>query len=50
MKERIGKLKVAADFMFVKGIPFVISVLRGFNFTMVECVSRSLNTVLANSI
>ena len=36
--------------MFVNRIPFVVSVLRGVNFTIVEYVSRRLNTILANSI
>ena len=36
--------------MFVNRIPFVVSVLRGVNFTMVVYVSRRLNTILANSI
>ena len=36
--------------MFVNIIPFVVIVLRGVNFTMVEYVSRRLNTILANSI
>ena len=36
--------------MFVNRIPFVVSVLRVVNFTMVEYVSRRLNTILANSI
>ena len=43
------KLTVADDVMFVNGIPFVVSVLRGFNFTMVKYVSQRLNTVVANS-
>ena len=48
--ERIGNLTVAYDVMFVNRIPFVFSVLRGVNFTMVEYVSRRLNTILAKSI
>ena len=36
--------------MFVKKIPFVVRVLRGFNFTTVEYVSRRLKNVLANYI
>ena len=36
--------------MFVNIIPFVVIVLRGVNFTMVEYVSQRLNNVLANSI
>ena len=36
LRERIGKLMVTADIMFVNNIPFVVSVLRGVNLTMVE--------------
>ena len=36
--------------MFVNRIPFVVSVSRKVNFTMMECVSRRLNTILDNSI
>ena len=36
--------------MFVNRIPFLVSVLRRVNFTMVEYVSRRLNTILPNSI
>ena len=50
LKEIILNLEVAADVMFVNGIPFWVSVLRGFNFTMVEYVIQRLKTVLANSI
>ena len=41
---------VADGFMFVNVIPFVISVLRGFNFTKVEYVSQKLKTIIANFI
>ena len=34
----IGKLTVESDFMFVNGIPFVVSVSRGVNLTIVEYV------------
>ena len=50
MQERIGKMTVAADVIFVNRIPFAVSVLREVNFTTVEYVRRRLNTVLANSI
>ena len=50
LKESIGNLTVAANVMFVNGIPFVVSVSRWVNLTMVEYVSRRLKTVLANSI
>ena len=43
-------MTVSTDVMFVKGIPFLVSVLRGVNFTMVEYVSQRLKTVFANSI
>ena len=36
--------------MFVNGIPFVFSVSRGVNFTMVEYVIQLLKTVLADCI
>ena len=35
LKESIGKLTVAADFVFVNRIPFLVSVLRGVNFITV---------------
>ena len=41
---------VASDAMFVNLIPFVVSFLRGVNFTTVEYVSQRLNTVINNSI
>ena len=50
MRENIGKLIVSVDVMFVNGIPFVVNVLRGVNFTMVEYFSQRLKTVLSNSI
>ena len=43
-------MTVSYDVMFVNIIPFVVIVLRGVNFTMVEYVSQRLNNVLANSI
>ena len=43
-------MTVAADVMFVNRIPFVVSVLRGVNLTMVEYFIQWLKTVLANSI
>ena len=46
----VGNLIVAADVMFVNVISFVVIVLRGVNFTMLNCVSRRLKTLLANSI
>ena len=48
--ERIGKIAVAADVMFVNSIPFVISVSRGVNFTKVEYFSQNLKNLLANYI
>ena len=48
MWESIGKLTFAADVIFVNGIPFVVSVSKGVNFTMVEYVIQSSKTVLAN--
>ena len=50
LQERIGNMKVAAGVMSGKGIPFVLSVSRGINFTTVEYASQRLNTILANSI
>ena len=50
LRERIGNLTVAADVMFANRIPFIVSVLIGDNFTMVEYVSQSLKNVLTNSI
>ena len=41
---------VASDFMFVNGIPFVVSFSRGVNLTTVEYVSQRLKTVLVYSI
>ena len=46
----IGNLSVAADVMFVNGLPFVFSILRGVNFTTVEYFIQILKTALANSI
>ena len=46
----IGNMTVASDVMFMSGIPFVVSVSREINFTIVEYVSQRLNTVLANYI
>ena len=43
-------MTVTADFLFVNGIPFLVSVLRGVNFTTVEYVSQRLKTVRAYSI
>ena len=39
LKESIEKLTVAADIIFMNVIPFLFSVLRGVNFTMVLYVS-----------
>ena len=50
MQERVVKLTIVSDVMFVNGIPFVVSVSTGVNFTTVEYVCQRLNTVLANSI
>ena len=50
LRENIGKLKVAADVMFVKKIPFVVSGLRGVNFIIVEYFTQRSKTVLAISI
>ena len=50
MQETIGKLAVTADIMFINSIPFVVSVSRRVNFTMVEYVSRRLKTVLTKYI
>ena len=41
-------MTIAADVIFLNNIPFLVSVLRGINFTMVEYVSQRLKTVLAN--
>ena len=46
----VGKLTFADDAMFVNGIPFVVSVSIGVNFTTVEYVIQRLNTILANYI
>ena len=43
-------MSVAADVMFVNKIPFVVSISRGVNFTMVGYVIQKLNTIIANSI
>ena len=43
-------MTVAADVMFVNGIPVLVSFSRGINFTTVEYVSQRLKTVLANYI
>ena len=43
-------MSVAADVMFVNKIPFVVSVSRGVNFTMVGYVIQNVNTIIANSI
>ena len=50
LRERIRKLTVAADDIFVNRIQFMVSVFNGVNFTMVGYVSRRLKAVLANSI
>ena len=50
LQERVGKLKIAADVVFVNRIPFVVSVSTGVDFTTVEYVCRRLNTVITNSI
>ena len=50
LRENIGKLKVAADVMFVKKIPFVVSGLRGVNFIIVEYFTQRSKTVIAISI
>ena len=42
-------MKVESDVMFMNRIPFVVSVLIGANFTMVEYVSQILKTVLTKS-
>ena len=42
LRESIGKMTVAADVMFVNRIPFVVSVSRGVNFTIVEYGSKGL--------
>ena len=44
----VGKLTFADDAMFVNGIPFVVSVYIGVNFTTVEYVIQRLNTLLNN--
>ena len=48
--DRIGKLTVAADVIFVNNNPFVVRVWGGVNLTIMEYVSQRLKTVLANSI
>ena len=50
MQERVGKLTIASDVVFVNGIPFLVSVSTGVNFTTVEYVCQKVNTVLTNSI
>ena len=48
--ERIGKLTVAYDVMFVNRIPFVFNFLIGVNFKTVGYFSQRLKTVLNKSI
>ena len=43
-------MTVEAYVFFVNGIPFVVSVSKGVNFTMVEYVIQRLKTVLTNFI
>ena len=50
LRERIENMMVAADIMFMNRIPFVFSVSKVANFTMVEFGRQRLNTVLTNSI
>ena len=50
LRERVGNMTVAADVMFEKIIPFVVSLLRVVNFTTLEYFSQRLKTALANSI
>ena len=39
LRERIGKMKVSSDVIFLNEIPFVVSVFRGVNFITMEYVS-----------
>ena len=41
---------VAAAVIFMNGTPFMVSVSRGINFTMVEYFSQGLKTVINNYI
>ena len=50
LQESIGNMTVESDVMFMNRIQFVINVLIGANFTMVEYVSQRSKTVLTNSI
>ena len=50
LRERIGDLTVEDYVIFLDGIPFVVIVFSGVNFTTVEYVIQRLKTVLANSI
>ena len=43
-------MTVAAYVIFANGISFVVSILRGVNFTMVEYIRKRLKIVLANYI
>ena len=50
LRESIGNMTVAAYVIFANGISFVVSILRGVNFTMVEYIRKRLKIVLANYI
>ena len=50
LREKIGKLTVPSDVIFVKNVPFVVIFLRGVNFSMLEYVSRGLKTLITNYI